>query len=96
MGSERSQNYGKLLGAVKRLRMIESLEVGLSKFETALRRGEALPLSEVEEIFTRKALNVTKGNISVAAEKLGISRSTIYRKMQELGIRIEDYQAASI
>lgn len=73
------------------LKMIESLEVGLSKLEIALRRDEVLPLNEVEDIFIRRALNATKGNISEAAGKLGISRSTIYRKMQELGIKIEDY-----
>ena len=72
------------------LRMVESLESGLSNLEATLRRGEVLPLSEIEEIFIRRALNTTKGNISVAAEKLGISRSTIYRKMQELGIKTED------
>jgi formate hydrogenlyase transcriptional activator len=73
------------------LRMIESLEEGLSKLEAALRRGEVLPLNEVEEIFIRRSLNATRGNISVAAEKLGIGRSTVYRKMQELGINTEDY-----
>ena len=73
------------------LRMIESLESGLSTLEAALRRGEVLPLSEVEEIFIRRALNATNGNISAAAEKLGISRSTAYRKMQDLGINTENY-----
>ncbi|MGR3301331.1 MAG: sigma-54 interaction domain-containing protein [Candidatus Scalindua sp.] len=73
------------------LRMIESLESGLSTLEAALRRGEVLPLSEVEEIFIRRALNATNGNISAASEKLGIGRSTIYRKMQELGINTMDY-----
>jgi two-component system repressor protein LuxO len=72
------------------LRMVESLESGLSTLEAAMRRGEVLPLSEVEEIFIRRALNATNGNISAAAEKLGIGRSTIYRKMQELGIHTED------
>ncbi len=75
------------------LRMVESLESGLSKLEAALRRGDVLPLSEVEEIFIRRALNATKGNISAAAEKLEIGRSTVYRKMQELGIKIDDYQS---
>ncbi|MFQ5685227.1 MAG: sigma-54 interaction domain-containing protein [Candidatus Scalindua sp.] len=74
------------------LRMIESLESGLSTLEAALRRGEVLPFSEVEEIFIRRALNATNGNISAAAEKLGIGRSTVYRKMQELGIKTEDHQ----
>jgi DNA-binding NtrC family response regulator len=72
------------------LRLIESLEDGLSTLEAALRRGEVLPLSEVEGIFIRRALNATKGNISAAAEKLGIGRSTVYRKMQELGISTEE------
>jgi DNA-binding NtrC family response regulator len=75
------------------LRMIESLEDGLSKLESALRRGDVLPLSEVEEIFIRRAMNITKGNISATAEKLDIGRSTVYRKMQEYGIKMEDYQA---
>ena len=75
------------------LKNIESLEDGLSKLEVLLKRGGIIPLNEVEEIFIRQALSVTKGNISAAAEKLGISRSTIYRKMQELGIRTEDSQA---
>ncbi len=74
------------------LKNIESLEDGLSKLEVLLKRGGVIPLNEVEEIFIRQALSVTKGNITVAAEKLGISRSTIYRKMQELGIRTEDSQ----
>jgi DNA-binding NtrC family response regulator len=74
------------------LKNIESLEDGLSKLEVLLKRGGIIPLNEVEEIFIRQALSVTKGNISAAAEKLGISRSTIYRKMQELGVRTEDPQ----
>jgi DNA-binding NtrC family response regulator len=74
------------------LRNIESLEDGLSKLEAALRRGDVLPLSEVEEIFIRRALNATNGNISAASEKLDIGRSTVYRKMQEYGIKLEDYQ----
>ncbi|MGR3300931.1 MAG: helix-turn-helix domain-containing protein [Candidatus Scalindua sp.] len=36
-------------------------------------------------------MNATNGNISAASEKLGIGRSTIYRKMQELGINTMDY-----
>ncbi len=72
------------------LKMVESLESGLSTLEAAMRRGEVLPLSEVEEVFIRRALNATNGNISAAAEKLGIGRSTIYRKMQELGINTGD------
>lgn len=74
----------------KALRGIESLEDGLSKLESSLRRSEVIPLEEVEEVFIRQALSITKGNISKAADKLGISRSTIYRKMQEHGIQTEN------
>ena len=73
----------------KALKMIESLEDGLSKLEVSLKRGEVIPLNEAEEVLVRQALNITRGNMSKAAEKLGISRSTIYRKMEEYGIAIE-------
>ncbi len=71
-------------------KMVESLEFGLSKLEVSLKRGEVIPLSEVEEVFIRQALSITRGNISEAADKLGVSRSTIYRKMEEYGIRTDD------
>lgn len=72
------------------LKMVESLEFGLSKLEVSLKRGEVIALSEVEEVFIRQAISITRGNISEAAEKLGVSRSTIYRKMEDYGIRTDD------
>ena len=68
------------------LRMIESLEEGLSRIELLFKRGDVVPLNEVEQVFIKQALSNTQGNLSKAAEKLGISRSTIYRKMQEYGM----------
>jgi len=50
---------------------------------TALQRGDVMELEKVEDILIRLALTRTHGNITAAAEKLGISRSTIYRKMRE-------------
>jgi len=78
------------------LRMLESLEDGMSKIEMLLKRGEVIPLSEVEEVFIRQALNCTQGNLSKAAEKLGISRSTIYRKMEEYGIVVGESDSNNI
>jgi transcriptional regulator of acetoin/glycerol metabolism len=34
----------------------------------------------------RKALHQSRGNISSAAVMLGIGRTTLYRKMEELGL----------
>lgn len=53
---------------------------------TSLQRGEVVALEKIEEIFIRQALHVTDGNITEAANRLGISRSTIYRKLQEYGV----------
>jgi DNA-binding NtrC family response regulator len=52
----------------------------------SLKRGEVVPLDQIEEIFIRQALHITDGNITEAANRLGISRSTIYRKLQEYGL----------
>ncbi len=52
----------------------------------SLRNGEIIGLDRIEEIFIRQALKVTNGNITEAAAQLGVSRSTIYRKLQEYGL----------
>ncbi len=55
---------------------------------SALQRGEIVPLHDVEAMLIRQALQLTNGNISESAAKLGISRSTIYRKLQEHGLSL--------
>jgi len=63
------------------------LQNDVSSLMIRLQQNEIVPLQEVEAILIQQALNVTGGNITDAAEKLGISRSTIYRKLQEHGIQ---------
>ena len=46
-----------------------------------------LPLDEVERRAIIHALKVTGGNISAAAQALGIGRNTLYRKMEEHNLR---------
>jgi DNA-binding NtrC family response regulator len=48
--------------------------------------NEVLTLTAVEEQAIRRALDVLNGNQSLAAKRLGISRSTLWRKMNEYGI----------
>ncbi len=47
---------------------------------------EALPLEEVERLLIQKALHRHGGNVSQAAEALGLSRSALYRRLQRYGL----------
>lgn len=45
-----------------------------------------LNIDEMEEILIRKALKKNLGNISSAAEDLGLSRAALYRRMEKFGL----------
>ncbi|HEX7243549.1 MAG TPA: sigma-54 dependent transcriptional regulator, partial [Longimicrobiaceae bacterium] len=47
---------------------------------------EDLSLEEVERLLIRKALERHGGNVSHAAEALGLSRSALYRRLQRYGL----------
>jgi DNA-binding NtrC family response regulator len=49
-------------------------------------RWEDLSLEEVESLLIRKAIDRYSGNISQAADALGLSRSALYRRLQKYGI----------
>jgi DNA-binding NtrC family response regulator len=51
--------------------------------------GVPLKLSDLEAWAIAEALRQTHGNKSMAAQVLGISRDTLYRKLHELGLPIE-------
>ena len=48
--------------------------------------GNIMPLAATEERHIRETLKALRGNQSLAAKKLGISRSTLWRKMKEYQI----------
>jgi len=48
--------------------------------------GEVRPLAEIEAQMIRLALARYEGRMTVVARKLGIGRSTLYRKLKELGL----------
>jgi DNA-binding NtrC family response regulator len=57
-------------------------------------RGHVRKLADMEADIIRFALTYYRGQMSEAARKLGIGRSTLYRKMKELGLQ-EEADAAS-
>lgn len=50
------------------------------------RKGETLNLEELEKNAIEKALRNARGNVSRAAELLGITRFALYRKMEKFGL----------
>lgn len=52
--------------------------------------GDVRPLGDVESETIRFALDHYRGQMSKVARKLGIGRSTLYRKLKELGIATDD------
>ena len=48
--------------------------------------GGLRPLEEIEADTIRFAIEVCNGRMSEAARRLGIGRSTLYRKLKEYGI----------
>ena len=52
-------------------------------------RGHVRKLADMEADIIRFALTYYRGQMSEAARKLGIGRSTLYRKMKELGLQEE-------
>ena len=61
-------------------------DLGLREAREALPKMEDLSLEEVEALLVRKAIDRYGGNISQAAEALGLSRSALYRRLQKYGI----------
>jgi transcriptional regulator of acetoin/glycerol metabolism len=47
---------------------------------------EQLTMEEIEKLLIKKALDRYSGNVRRAAEALGLSRSTFYRRLQEFGL----------
>jgi DNA-binding NtrC family response regulator len=61
-------------------------DLGLRGASLAAPRMEDLPLEEVEKLLIQKALSRYEGNVSRAAEALGLSRSALYRRIATYGL----------
>ena len=65
---------------------IEPGDLGLESDRASSSRIEEMGLEEVECLLIKKAMSRHSGNISHAAEALGLSRSALYRRMQKYGL----------
>ncbi len=65
---------------------IQSADLGLSHVRSSTQNLDDLSLEAVESILIRKALARAGGNVSHAAEALGLSRGALYRRMEKYGI----------
>lgn len=61
-------------------------DLGLSSTRTASQSLDELSLEAVEAILIRKALARSTGNVSHAAEALGLSRGALYRRIEKYGL----------
>jgi DNA-binding NtrC family response regulator len=85
-------NVRELEHAVERAVLLAQGEVvythdlGLAPTAGASSRMEDLTLEEVEKLLIEKALQRHDGNVSQAADALGLSRSALYRRLQRYGM----------
>ncbi len=67
-------------------KVVEAADLGLQQGAEVSRRLEDMSLEEVEGFLIQKTLAQCEGNVSRAAEKLGLSRSALYRRLQRYGL----------
>jgi DNA-binding NtrC family response regulator len=65
---------------------VRAADLGLGQADGEPRALDDMSLEEVEQLLIRKALARYEGNVSRAAEALGLSRSALYRRLQRHGL----------
>lgn len=65
---------------------ITAIDLGLQTAVGSAGKLEDMSLEEVEYHLIRKALERNDGNVTQAAERLGLSRSALYRRLQRFGL----------
>jgi transcriptional regulator of acetoin/glycerol metabolism len=65
---------------------IQAADLGLNLQRPQSQNLDDLSLEAVEGILIRKALQRFQGNVSQAAEALGLSRGALYRRMEKYGL----------
>jgi transcriptional regulator of acetoin/glycerol metabolism len=67
-------------------RMIKPTDMALRAAPATAARLDDMSLEEVEAFLIKKALSKHNGNVSHAANALGLSRSALYRRLQRYGL----------
>jgi DNA-binding NtrC family response regulator len=65
---------------------LRAVDLGLRATSSAAPRLEDLPLEDVEKMLIQKSLARYEGNVSRAAQALGLSRSALYRRIASYGL----------
>ncbi|PYQ40026.1 MAG: sigma-54-dependent Fis family transcriptional regulator [Acidobacteria bacterium] len=65
---------------------IQPADLSLNSPRVQSQNMEELSLEAVEAVLVRKALQRFQGNVSQAAEALGLSRGALYRRMEKYGV----------
>ena len=73
-----------------------SLPRGISPSKAFGEKASPLDLHETERKLILQALTTTNGNVTAAAKKLGISRRTLHRKINEMNAATEQLTTAGI
>jgi DNA-binding NtrC family response regulator len=66
--------------------LVRAADLSLKPSRDASSRLEDMSLEEVEAFLVKKAMARYEGNVSHAAEALGLSRSALYRRLQRYGL----------
>ncbi|MGD0694222.1 MAG: sigma-54 dependent transcriptional regulator [Terriglobia bacterium] len=66
--------------------MVHASDLGLHATREGPPRLEEMSLEDVESFLIKKALDRYDGNVSEAADALGLSRSALYRRFQKYGL----------
>ncbi len=66
--------------------MVRTADLGLRAVRDGATRLEEMSLEDVECLLIKKALARYEGNVSQAADVLGLSRSGLYRRLKKYGL----------
>jgi len=65
---------------------IRVADLGLQAQRASSQSLDDLSLEAVEAVLIQKALSRSQGNVTQAAEALGLSRGALYRRMEKYGL----------